>query len=118
MIVDLELINDINHCLGPKTMSIRDALHFFDEVVIGDSAADILTKREWGNGGVCDQCNLHLRIVPSILHRVGMKGNFGTDFHGDFIVVADGIAETNVVLADFEKGGGAALIKHAANDGS
>jgi hypothetical protein len=46
-----------------------------------------------------------------------LEGDFGTELGGDLGMLADGIARSDFVLINFEKGRRAALVEHVTNDG-
>ena len=100
-------------------MDVRYLFYFISEVIVGGGAIDFRAKGDGDDVGDCNESNLYARIVlVGVLHSICLEGNFGPEFCGDFVVLADCVAGADVVLVDFEEGGGAALVEHVADDGN
>ncbi len=64
MVVNLMLVNDVAHCLGPEAVLKQDGFHFLNEDVVEGDACDLLSIGDWDKSGDCNECNLHLGILP------------------------------------------------------
>ena len=118
MVVSFKLVDHVAHRLGPETVDIGYFLNFINEVIVGGGVIDLRAKGDGDEVRDCDESSPHARVVPAgVLHGICLKGNFGPEFCGDFDVLADRVAGADVVLVNFEEGGGAALVEHVADDG-
>ncbi len=119
MVIGLELVDDIVHHLNPKAVLAQDSLHFFNEIIVQDGTFNLLAVGKQGKSGNDDECNFHVRmLLVCIFHRIRLEGNFGAECCRDQVEIADGVAGADLILFDFEKGGGAALVEHVADDSS
>jgi hypothetical protein len=87
-------------------VDVQYFLHFANEVIVGGGAIDLRAKGDGDNVRDCNESNLHARVVPvGVLHGICLEGNFGPEFCGDFVVLADCIAGADVVLVNLKKAG-------------
>ena len=118
MVVNLELIDGITHCFCPKTMCFGNCFHLVNEIVVDDDALDLKAVGERGKSGNRNECYLDFCFIPvCIFHGVRLEGDFGTEFCRDLLELANGVAGSDFIFVDFEKGGRAVLVEHVADDG-
>ncbi len=93
-------------------------MHLLDKIVVKGGALNLLAVGERDESGDGDQQDfVGCALSVCILDQISLEGNFWAVLRRDLVMLMDGIARSDFIIVDLEKGRSAALIEHFANDG-
>ena len=104
--VQFDLLNHINHCLGPKAVLGGYFAHLVREGVIEGMRLKVDAERDGDKSGEGDECYVHLCALPCCsTDHVCLERDFGAVVLGESIKFLDSEARSNLVSFNDNNGG-------------
>ncbi len=115
--VQFDLLNRINHCLGPEAVLGGYFAHLVRDGVIEGMQLKVDAERDGDKSGEGDECYVHLRALPCCsTDHVRLERDFGAVVLGESIKFLDSKARSDFVSFNDNDGGSATLIKKIPHD--